>query len=75
MSTYLSQNKITVEDFAGVVGLSAPAIYKYLSGERTPRGQSVPKIAEATGGAVTANDFYNLPTHKVTIRSKKKRSN
>lgn len=37
--------------------VSAFAVRKWKYGERTPRGKTLARIGEITGGVVTANDF------------------
>lgn len=46
---------------ARVGGCSAFAVRKWKYGERIPRGETLNRIAAATGGAVTANDFVPAP--------------
>ena len=61
IKTYLSKAKKTVEQFAAEASISGQAVYKYQTGKRIPRKSIIQKITLITGGAVTANDFYNLP--------------
>lgn len=61
LRTYLEEKNIKAREFATNVGLSLPAVYKYLNGERTPDKETMPRIVAATSGQVTANDFYDIP--------------
>ena len=61
LEAYLTKHQISIEDFAKDAGISAQAIYKYLRGERTPRKEFLTRMAAATHGEVTANDFLDLP--------------
>lgn len=40
-----------------MVGISKEAVHYYLHGKRFPRPETLRRIAEATDGLVTANDF------------------
>jgi DNA-binding transcriptional regulator YdaS (Cro superfamily) len=68
IETYLIKNKLESSKFAELIGVSYQSVYKYITGERRPRPNILAKISEATGGQVTANDFYNLT--KPTKRKK-----
>jgi transcriptional regulator with XRE-family HTH domain len=57
LATYLSQKEISDGDFAEAIGVSRQAVHRYKTGERFPERAVLQKIAEATGGNVTANDF------------------
>lgn len=57
LDTYLREKTITAEEFGRMVNASPGAVRKWRSGERMPRPEHLARIREATGGAVTANDF------------------
>ncbi len=61
LDAYLQKTNKSIEELSQETGISAQAIYKYLRGERIPRKEFFTKLAEATGGQVTANDFLDLP--------------
>lgn len=61
LGTWLEQRKITHDDFAAIIGTSRAAVSRYVSGERVPAKKVMPHIVQATGGAVTANDFMEAP--------------
>ena len=54
---YLKENGITNHQFAVLVDASPDAVRKWRYGERVPRPEHLVRIREATGGAVTPNDF------------------
>lgn len=57
LGTHLAANGITHAEFAIRIGTSQAAVTRYVLGQRTPRPEVIARIAEATGGDVTANDF------------------
>lgn len=58
LGTWMRTEKLTDEAMASRVGVTASAIRKYRRGERIPGTRIMASIVEATGGQVTANDFY-----------------
>ena len=58
LSQYLKKTKQTPLDFARKLGVDQVTVYRWCNGSRVPR-EHMQKIAEATGGKVTANDFYS----------------
>lgn len=58
LNHWLTSNDVTDDDFAARIGVSTHAVKKWRYGERRPRIEAIARIAEATNGAVTANDFY-----------------
>ncbi len=70
LEAYLTKNQKSIEEFAQEAGISAQAIYKYLRGERIPRKEFLTRMAAATGGEVTANDFLDLPTASIPQEKK-----
>lgn len=59
LRTWLAANKISIADFAGRIGVTQTAVYRYVDGDRTPRPEVLRQIHAATGGEVTANDFLH----------------
>lgn len=57
LAAYLRQHNKPVETFAGEIGVSKSAVAMWMRGARTPRREAMQKIACATEGKVTANDF------------------
>jgi transcriptional regulator with XRE-family HTH domain len=62
LKRHLSESGESVAAFAGRVGVDVKTLYRYLSGERFPTPENLRRIREATGGAVTADDFVDQHT-------------
>lgn len=60
LNEFLSQNKITQERFAELIGVEQPTVCRYLKNERFPREDEMRRIYTATNGLVTPNDFIDL---------------
>jgi transcriptional regulator with XRE-family HTH domain len=63
LKPYLQLKKIKSAEFARIIGRNAQNVARYVSGQRIPDKDTMPLIYHATNGEVTANDFYDLPTH------------
>lgn len=59
LAQYLKAAGKNYDDFASEVGSTSWAVGKWCRGERIPRPEQMARIREATGGAVTADDFYS----------------
>jgi len=59
LDAYLREKKLADESFAALLGsdVSAWGVRKWRYGQRIPRLAMQQRIAAATSGAVTANDF------------------
>lgn len=58
---WLSQEGIGFAEFARRINVSnATVVRRYAYGERTPERTVMPRIVEATNGAVQPNDFFEL---------------
>lgn len=57
----MSETQMTVAELSEKTGISAPAIYKYLTGERKPKWAFAERIKKATHKNVTLDDFYKTP--------------
>ncbi|TSD89093.1 helix-turn-helix transcriptional regulator [Mycobacterium sp. KBS0706] len=55
---YLQVRGISPAEFARQIGRDRKTVHRWVSGERIPRPPEMAKIRDATGGEVTANDFY-----------------
>lgn len=62
LKEWLTENSIEARDFAPLISRSPEAIRRYIAGERIPDRETMPLIVFQTGGAVTPNDFFNLPS-------------
>lgn len=49
--------------FAESIKSTATSVSRYVTGERIPEPEIMQRIFDATGGLVTANDFYGLPSN------------
>lgn len=61
LAAYLEENELTDAAFARLIGVERQAVGRYKSGERFPEKLILLEIYKATNGAVTANDFADLP--------------
>lgn len=67
---YITKYEKKVSEFALEIGVTRDCVQKYMSGKRRPTDEEVLlRIYNATDGAVTANDFYDIPS-----KFKKKRN-
>lgn len=55
---WLRENDVSGSEFARRIGSSQAAVNRYLNHGRIPEAPIMRRIFAATGGAVTANDFY-----------------
>lgn len=60
---FLKKHRIEQADFAGQIGISPQAVSCFCLGKRIPRSDVMRKIFDATNGAVTPNDFFDLPVN------------
>lgn len=51
---------MTPTEFGRRIGCPQPTIWRYANDERIPEPEIMARIVEATGGAVTPNDFYGI---------------
>lgn len=65
LDAYIRENGLTDAAFAEKVDRDRSAVSRWRSGATVPDADSLKKILEATGGAVTPNDFFELPAEKV----------
>lgn len=59
LSDYLRATQQSDAQFAREIGVKRQYVQRYRNG-RIPAPEIMSKIAEATGGQVTANDFFGL---------------
>lgn len=60
LAEFISSTKISRRDFAAIIGVSEVSVTRYLQGSRIPSKDEMLRIAKATDGAVTPNDFYGV---------------
>lgn len=58
LDSYLSQEDLSNADFAALIEVDPSSVWRFRNGARIPRRDTMMKIVDATGGAVTANDFF-----------------
>jgi len=51
---------VTQPDFAERIGCEQPSVSRFVAGTRIPSPDLMRRIAEATNGEVTANDFFGI---------------
>lgn len=57
LDEYMSLNALTDVALAAKVGVASTTVMRWRRGTVKPDWEVLPRIVEATGGAVTANDF------------------
>ena len=62
LGDWLKNEKVSVSDFATRIGRTAESVRRYVSGDRIPDRETMPLIVRHTDSAVTANDFFGIPT-------------
>ena len=60
LSQYLKDHGVSQAAFAQEMSVDPISVYRWCKGYRFPR-EHIQKIMEATGGKVTANDFFHAP--------------
>lgn len=60
LQEYLAEARIDRHQFADRISVSAETVRRYLNGDRIPDKKIMGRIALATSGKVTANDFFGL---------------
>jgi transcriptional regulator with XRE-family HTH domain len=58
---YLSANKLTLDAFGALVGVSGVSVHRWVVGKARPSWPLLDRIAEVTNHAVTAADFMATP--------------
>jgi transcriptional regulator with XRE-family HTH domain len=64
LGTWLKQKNMTHETFAALIGCDRSSVTRYVEDDgkkqiRMPPRKTLERIAQATNGEVTANDFVN----------------
>lgn len=67
LAEYLRQSGTTLEQFGQKVGVSHSTVQRWTTGRTAPRdGSTMQAVVRASGGAVTALDFYPAPQRPVS---------
>lgn len=61
LQKFLKNNGKTTTSFAAEIGVSQSIVVKWMQGKCIPRPPIMARITAATGGLVTAADFYAAP--------------
>lgn len=64
LKTYMERHKLSPARFAALIGVSQPAVHRYVHNGRIPQRDVMLRIVEATGGKVTPTDFYDVEQKK-----------
>jgi DNA-binding transcriptional regulator YdaS (Cro superfamily) len=62
LAEYLSWKQLKDGPFAALLGVDRSAVARWRTGARVPSKDHMRRIREITGGAVTADDFFELST-------------
>ena len=60
LEAYLQGRNLTHDEFAKLIGCEQPTVTRFVNGKRIPSPDLMRRIAEATDGQVTANDFFGI---------------
>lgn len=61
LSEYLAAHDLSYAEFTRRIGATGKdTVRRYAEGGRTPNEKMMIRIIEATGGKVTANDFFGI---------------
>lgn len=60
LSEHLTATKTAPRAFAAATGVCVQTLYRYMSGDRTPRPKVQARISVLTNGAVQPNDWVDL---------------
>lgn len=60
LAEYLEETRESYADFARRIGSTRQAVRRYAVEGRVPEPKAMQRIVFATGGKVTANDFFGM---------------
>lgn len=66
LGDWLIQQELSVPAFARRIGVRKMTVYRWLAGKRVPRPEHMHAIALQTRGEVTANDFHEQPSVRLS---------
>jgi antitoxin CcdA len=70
LQSYLASHGYPAIEFGRRLGVSKASVSRYASGARIPSPAVMRRIVAETEGAVTANDFYDLPALATTRQAR-----
>ena len=59
LSVYLQSRRMSQAELARLIGVAPNTVYRWLEGSRRPGWKTLTRLAEITGGAVTADSFLS----------------
>lgn len=59
LSDYIRERGLTLTAFGQQIGVTHATVHRYIHRNRVPEPEVMQKIIHATGGAVSANDFFD----------------
>jgi len=60
LEQYLEKHGLTLAAFGARIGVSAPAVHRYVRGDRIPARAIMQKITKVTANKVGPADFYEV---------------
>ena len=63
LAAYLKANNLSDAEFAALIGKDRTSVIRLRTGNTRPTWDTAEKIAAATNGAVTPNDFLDEPAN------------
>lgn len=66
LNEYLKSQKLTVKDFAILIGVTEMSVYRYKNGTAVPATPVMAKIMETTSNQVGFADFIQTPQSEST---------
>ena len=60
LKDWLAREGLSNAEFGKAINRTAETVRRYVGAERIPDRDTMPLIAEATRGEVTANDFFGI---------------
>lgn len=60
LDDWMKREGLNDAEFGLLIERPAQTVHRYRKGQRIPDRDTMPRIVRATGGEVTANDFFDL---------------
>lgn len=60
LEKWIIQKGLTDKEFSEMIGIKLNSLRRYFRRDRRPSFKILEKINKITGGAITANDFYDV---------------
>ena len=61
LKDWLTERRMTGSDFADLISVDKSNVSRWINGHVRPEWDVIKRIKDATGGAVTADDFLDTP--------------